>query len=91
MSMALDICKRAIKEVTCYNNNIWCGIDFLINIIPILIPRSHVKWRRPNFDQYKLNIDAAGPNDVGSSGLFAVVRNSDGVVGRNLLVSSDPP
>jgi len=49
MPMDLDICKRAIKEVT-------------------------------HSDLYKLNVDATGPNDVGSWGLSVVVRDSDGVV-----------
>jgi ribonuclease HI len=78
MPMALDICKKAIKEVTLYNNA--AELFYQANTSPIHIPRSHVRWRQPSSDSYKLNVDAAGPNDVGSWGLSAVVRDSDGVV-----------
>jgi len=78
MPMALDICKKAIQEVTHYDNS--AELIFQANTIPIPIPQSHVRWRQPNSDSYKLNVDAAGPNDVGSWGLSTVVRDSDGVV-----------
>jgi len=72
------VSQRACAAVSSFND----ASNFLQNqsYLPIPMPHSAVRWLPPCPGHYKLNVDAAGPDESGSWGLAAVVQDSNGVV-----------
>ncbi|CAJ2649955.1 unnamed protein product [Trifolium pratense] len=75
---ALSCWNNAHKSISEFNSR----ADMLIQSImhPIPMPDSAIRWTLPDTDFYKLNVDAAGPNNDGNWGLAAVIRDADGCV-----------